>query len=285
MKTQILSFALLFMLIFQIDANAQIRTVKVKNAKTKNVKVNSSTKKAPVRIKTNKAINNASVQISQSDGRKCLPIDYRRLERIVTDKLARSLSIYLDKDKSRIALLGKKSNLSIGNYKVKKPGNDWNYHLKDIRSTRTRVSGKRSSITLQVFFESDGTEIKGKCPGCRVGNDKRAPDFHWKNPNLLIYLKPTAYKGMLTFDVRLVKVMGKLEMNGPTSKFMPSMSYFFKSRIEKAIEKELKQTLNRHEVKTMLGNAFQSEIASLGLDQVLSIDDTKDNIYLCNYRK
>jgi hypothetical protein len=281
MKTPILSLGFVFMLLISLNTYAQIKPVKAKRVKTNNVKVNN--KKAPVRISSSNKVKKASTQLKTNNERKCLPVEKRKLERIVEDKIARGLRLNLDKDMSSLVIMGRRSKMNIGNYKVKKPGNDWQYHLNDIRSKQVRVSGNRSNIVLNVMFESDGGEIKGKCPGCRVGNDKRAPDMQWKDPRVLIYLKPEAYKGMLTFNVRSVKLMGKLKMNGPTSKFMPSISSFFKSRIEKAIEKELKQTLNEHDIKTMLGNAFKSEVENIGLNKVISIDDNKDKIYLCNY--
>lgn len=283
MKPQILSLVLAFMLISHVDTFAQIKPVKVNKAKT--IKVNKNTKRAPLKIKRNKKTQKAVTRINKVNDRKCLPISMSRVEYIIRDKIARDLSLYLDKDYAYIEIMREKKDLNIGKYKVKKPGNDWRYHLNDVKSTNTRITINRGQTILTVFFESERSEIKGKCPGCRVGNDKRAPDINWKNPKLRILLKPVAFNNLLTFDVERVVMGGKLKPNGAMGKFMPSITHYFKKQIEKAVERELKQTLNKPDIKNMLGNAFRSEVDKIGIDKVLSVDDTRDKLYLCNYSK
>lgn len=282
MKTQIFSIMIAFMLFSYSNVFAQIQPKKVK---TKTVETQKINKKTPLSIDKKNSINKEQISknINSKNKRNCLPIETSRLERVITDKIAKDLSLYLDKDYGSIEIMGEKADMAIGKYKMKKPGNNWHYHLNDIKSTVTRVSRNGAIIALNVYFEDESSEIKGKCPGCRIGNDKRAPDLQWENPKLLIVLKPVAYNGLLTFDVDKVEMKGKLKMNGPMSKFMPSISKYFRSRIETLVENQIKQTLNKPEIKNMLSNAFKPEVNRLRLGKVVSVDDSKDKIYLCNY--
>lgn len=265
MKT---NFLIVFLAVVAICTNASAQVKKpVKNATIKNTTLKTGIKQAT----TNSSSNN------------CLPLEMKEIENVLRDRVARNMNLYLDRDYGFIEFMGQKTDLTFETYKLKKAANDWQYHLNDIRSNLTRVVRKGSLFVLQVQFETEKNEIKGKCPKCKVGNDKRAPDLDWRNPMLYITLKPVAFNNSLTFDVSKVEMAGQLDVNGPMDKFMPSVAAFFQRLIEEKVEKKIKTTLNQPTVKDMLSKALKPEVDRLNLGKIVKVDDSKDNIYLCNY--
>ncbi len=227
-------------------------------------------------------ITNKATLIS-SRAKKCKSMNIRNIESILRDKVGRTLKVHLDKDYGSIEIMGKKHNVNFSRYKVKKPAHNWEYSLNDIKSEITRVSYSKNIFYLTINLEREGNEIKGRCPGCRFGKDKRAPDINWTDPKLHILIKPIAYNGSMSFEVIRVDTMGKFKLNGPTSKFFPSVAAYFKGQIGKIIKSNMEKTFNDSSVKRMLANAFAPEIRKLNVGYVKRIDISRENIYLCNY--
>ncbi|GAB4169052.1 MAG: hypothetical protein Kow0020_02650 [Wenzhouxiangellaceae bacterium] len=230
-----------------------------------------------------KSIQLQQLKPARIEEKKCLPLDTRNVENILRDKIGRTLNIYMDKDYGHVEIMGQRQNVHFDTFKVNKPARDWLYSLNDVSSTVTRVRASGTSFVLTTHFESDGNEIKGTCPGCRMGKDNRAPDINWKDPAIRIWLKPVAYKDAFTLEVQLVELMGKFDLNGPMDTFFPSISAFFKNAIVNKIKGTIKEILNRNDIEDMIAQAFKPEVERLGLSSVRSIDANRDRIYLCNY--
>lgn len=262
------NFLIVFWAVVAISTNASAQVKKpVKNATIKNTTVKTGIKQAS----------------SNSSSNNCLPLGMKEIENVLRDRVARNMNLYLDRDYGFIEFMGQKTDLPIETYKLKKAANDWHYHLNDIRSNLTRVVRSGNKFVLQVQFETDKNEIKGKCPKCAVSQDKRAPDLNWRDPILYITLEPVAFNNSLTFDVSKVEMNGKLDVNGPMDKFMPSVAAFFQKLIEEKVEKQIKTKLNQPNIKDMLSKALKPEVDKLNLGKIVKVDDSKDNIYLCNY--
>ncbi len=215
--------------------------------------------------------------------RKCNPISIRSVENIMRSKVAKSLKITLDRDYGFVEVMGKRQNVRFDEYKVKKPGNNWKYYLNDVKSEITRVSYSKNRFILIISFEKERSEIKGKCPGCRIGNDKRAPDIQWNDPKVRVLLTPVAYNGSFTFQVDRVDLLGKFKLNGPSEKFFPSITRYFKGLIAKKVKSGIGEALNNSNVKNAMAKAFQPEVRRLNIGSVKNIDFSNNNIYLCNY--
>ncbi len=224
-----------------------------------------------------------SVTYQTKTEKKCLPMDIKLTEDILRDKIGRTLKIYMDKDYGFVEMMGEKKNVNFGEFKLKKPGHNWVYFLNDVKSEVTRVKYNGEYFVLSVSFESNGNEIKGKCPGCKVGKDKRAPDINWEKPKLQIILKPVAYKYSFNFEIAGVGMLGKLKLNGPTQKFFPPIATFFRDAIARKIKHRIYEILNKPTIKNMMANAFKLVVKRIGIEHVRGIDFRGNNIYLCNY--
>lgn len=237
-------------------------------------------------VKSKKAIvtkRQSSLKANTRVAKKCNPMNIRSTENMLKDKIGRTLKIYMDRDYGYVEIMGRKQNVNFGEFKVKKPGNNWLYFLNDVKSDVTRVKYENKQFYLTIAFEKERNEIKGKCPGCRVGKDKRAPDINWEDPKLRVVLRPVAYNGSFTFQVVRVDLLGKFKLNGPTQKFLPSIAAFFKSAIAKKVKAQLERTLNNDFVKQTISYAFKPEVRKLNIGYIKRVDMSKTDIYLCNY--
>jgi hypothetical protein len=213
----------------------------------------------------------------------CKPMDIRRTETLLRERVGRTLKVLLDKDYGFIEILGNKQNVRFSEYKVRAVAHEWVYTMEDIKSNITRVEYKENKYVMKMEFEDEGPEIKGRCPGCRVGQDNRAPDINWNNPALQIIMTPVAYNNSFTFAVEKVEMQGRFEVNGQMDKFLPSLTVFFRNNMERAFKDHMQRTFNSDQVKRMLGDVFKPEVQRLGLTEVKKVDMSRDNIYLCNF--
>ncbi len=213
----------------------------------------------------------------------CNPLNIRSTENILREQIGRNMVLYMDRDNGFLEMMGRKQNLRFEEYLVDKPGNNWRYYLNDIRSGLVRVSYEKQLFFITLHMEKDGNEIKGKCPGCRVGNDRRAPDINWKDPKIRIVLKPVAYNGSFTMEAVRVDLLGNFDFNGAMDHFLPAVSTYFKRQIAKEVRGQLHEVLNSSTVKKTLAQAFEPQVTQLKIGYLRSIDFSKNNIYLCNY--
>lgn len=224
-----------------------------------------------------------NTKVNTSLAKKCNPLDIRSTENILRDKIGRTLVLYMDRDNGYLEMMGKRQNIRFSEYKVNKPGNNWVYFMNDVKSDFNRVSYGNQMFYITMHFEKERNEIKGKCPGCRVGNDRRAPDINWKDPKIKISFRPVAHNGSFTLEAVRVDILGKFDFNGVTDHFMPSVAAYFKGQIAKVVKQQLMGILNQNKIKNTLADAFKPQVAQLKLGHIKSIDFSKKNIYLCNY--
>ena len=239
-------------------------------------------KKKSVYIKTNQKAK-INTTVGSSFSKKCNPLDISSTENILHAKIVRDLVLYMDRDNGYLKMMDNKQNLRFGEYKVNKPGNDWVYFMNDVKSQVSLVSYKNKMFYVTVHFEKERNEIKGKCPGCRIGNDRRAPDINWKDPKIRISFKPVAHNGSFTLEATRVEILGKFDFNGVTDHFLPATSTYFKGKIAKVVKQQLMSILNQNKIKNILADAFKPQVQRLNLGSIKSVDFSKKNIYLCNY--
>ena len=284
MKTTNIIFAVLLTAGLSIGTTAQqqkptVQTVRIQKP-SKIVKV-TIPKKTSVRARPVRQTGTTTT-VKKTEN-MCKPMDIRRTTDILRDRVGRSLKIQLDKDYGFIEIMGNKQNLNFGEYKINKAGHDWVYFLTDIKSQITRVDYKKNTFIMTISFEDEGSEIKGKCPGCRIGKDNRAPDINWKNPSLQILMKPVAHNNSFTFEIAQVNMGGKFDFNSMLDKFLPPIALYFQKKMEGTFKDHMQRVFNSDRVRQMLTETFKPELQRLGLAQVKKVDMSGEQIYLCNY--
>ncbi len=284
MKTPNIIFVLLLTGGFGFSVSAQqqkptVQTVRVEKA-TKSLKP-TAPKKTTVSVRPVRQTG-TTTRVKKTEN-MCKPMDIRRTTDILRDRVGRSLQIQLDKDYGFIEIMGNKQNLNFGEYKINKAGHDWVYYLTDVKSQVTRVDYRNNTFIMTITFEDDGSEIKGECPGCRIGKDNRAPDINWQSPSLQILMQPLAYNNSFTFQVTQVNMGGKFDFNGMLDKFLPPVALYFQRKMEATFKDHMQRIFNSDGVRHMLTDTFKPEIQRLGLTQVKKVDMSHEQIYLCNY--
>ena len=288
MKTIKLVFVLLFALILNTNVSAQQKKPAQKQYQKVSPKpsvplMKDITKKDDQTITVRPVRTTGTTTTVRTKEKICKPMDIRRTEDILRDRVGRSLNVLLDKDYGFIEILGKKQNVNFKEYRVQSVVHGWVYTLNDIRSNITRVQYKDNKYIMTIEFENKGLRVEAVGPSCKVRKDSRAPDINWKNPALQIVMTPVAYNNSFTFEVNKVEMKGKFEVNGAMDVFLPSITRFFKNNMENTFKSEMQRTFNSDQVKRMLADVFKPEVQLLGLGEVKSVDMSRGSIYLCNY--
>lgn len=193
-----------------------------------------------------------------------------------------SVSVRIDRDNGFLRIGSSKLAFKIQEKKISKPGYNWLYYVNDINSIRHRFVFEKNAFWLQLDFESDGSEIKGTCPGCRDRfEDRRAPDLQWKAPHqIFIRLKPVIYQQSVAFEAEEVNVVGKFEINGPSDILLPMLNSLEWS-IRKEMEKQIKKYLNSPVVKKRIGDLIKPIIVGAGIVLPKKIYSTDGQLFIC----
>ncbi len=206
---------------------------------------------------------------------QCKDISVNQLTNTLKGLILPSLKIKLDRDNSYLSILGKTENFKIPAYDLKKAGRDWRYHVQDIRSKDANLwfNKERLQFVLDVKFEGDKSEIKGKCPGClRRFRDRRAPDINWKNPQIArLFFRIIPYNRSVTLDITEVKLIGEFDVNGPLESFFPRIIRNQEQKIKSQVQNEAKTILNNYTVKSRIANEIRPLLSAIGVRTVSDV--------------
>ncbi len=147
----------------------------------------------------------------------------------------------------------------------------WYYYVQDINSRRAVLGAYPRGLTLTLEFESDGTEIKGRCPDCIVGDDDGAPDAELDEGRVVIRF-PIVFKrgadparigpGVDANGIR-AEVDFRFDLHGIAS-YAPVVSGVIDRWIEREIERrqaaELVQWLRREAVQESLDRMIREAV-------------------------
>lgn len=235
-------------------------------------------------IKQSKTSNIKQAKLQNKVG--CKQLSTRIVSGILRNSVARNLKITLDKESSKVSIMNKTQKFVIPERKITKAGHDWIYYVNDIMSIKSwsTFDSKTKKFYLFVEFEGNGSEIKGKCPGClKRFKDRRAPDINWEgNRTARITLNPIAYDNSISFEVEKVILDGKFDFNGPADYFVAPLVKYFEAKIKEGIEKETKTILNNPNNKKAIADALRSTVKFLGLNSVRTVEVTGLNLYVCD---
>lgn len=214
---------------------------------------------------------------------ECKPLDVSKMMQVLDQKIANTMRMRLDVDNGEVSINGVTKRLTFDRYKVSKVGNDWEYFVNDVNSYDISAEYKDNKFLMKVKFEADGSEIKGRCPGCRFGKDNRAPDVQWENPALHITLTPTIENGKMVLTATDVRMPGDISLNGLTDTFFPGFPQMFRNTIHSKVGQNIREILSSNSFKTSLNREFEPLLNSLNLSSIKRVDMTNSSLYLCNY--
>lgn len=209
---------------------------------------------------------------------QCREVRIDQLTTVLKDLIEPSINIKLDRDNSNLYLLGQSRRFTIPSQKISKPAHDWTYWVQDLRSDDSNLwyDNKQNHFVLDVRFEGNGSEIKGVCTGCLVGNnDRRAPDINWEGARIArLRLRPSVFEGSITIEVLNVELFGEFDLNGFLESVFPRMVRNIENRIKTDIQSKAHEILFRNDTKRQIANAIKTPLETLGIRNVRRIEHT-----------
>lgn len=211
---------------------------------------------------------------------QCREVNLTQLTQRLKSLIEPSINIVLDRDNSEISLVGSTERFTLPAENISKPAHDWRYWVQDIRSDDSNFwwDENRNHFVLDVRFEGNGSEIKGTCPGCLVGNnDKRAPDINWKGARLArLRMRPIPYEGSVTIEVLDVELFGEFDLNGFLESIFPRMVRNMENKMKTRIEAEANQILNNPSRRRDIANILRPILEAMGIRNVRRISRSRD---------
>lgn len=218
---------------------------------------------------------------------QCTSITISRLTSTLKALIEPTISIKLDRDDSRLSLLGQTQRFKIPHEDISKAAHDWRYWVQDIRSDDSNLwyDKQKLNFALDVRFEGEGSEIKGVCPGCLVGNnDNRAPDINWKGGRIArIRFKPMAFENSVTIQVISVELFGEFDLNGFLESIFPRMVRKMEAKIKRDIQSQATTILNRTDIRRSIANQLRPILRSQGISNIRTVRCSRDgrNMEFC----
>jgi len=220
--------------------------------------------------------------------KECKPLASATVVQILTDRVAKTLKVKLDREESFISFDGSTQRLSISDYKVRKPARDWLYFMNDVNSSKTvaEYDNTTRKFYLKISFEGDHSEIKGKCPGCRKRyRDRRAPDINWMGRReMIIELNPIVHDNSIAFEAGNVSISGEFVMNGLVEAFLTPLTRYFMAKVKDTIKIQAQRMMNTTRVRNMLAKALRNKVNALELTTIKSLETGDNNLFICNYQ-
>jgi len=216
----------------------------------------------------------------------CKMIEGTTVLSTLTEGAFKEVSVKLDRDDSYIKIGSRNYPFKIAEQKINKPGYDWKYFVKDIKSERHLLKVEKNNFYLLIEFEGEGSEIEGRCPGCLDRfEDSRAPDIQWKSPRQAkIKLKPVAYNNSITFQVEKVDLEGKFEISGMMDIIMPTLN-ILEVAIKKEVEKQMKKFLNEAAVKNSIAEAFKPTTNQFAFRKITEVYFLDGKLFCCGLKE
>lgn len=212
---------------------------------------------------------------------QCTDINTKEIAQYLNQKVKPRLDIKLDRTDGFLAINGTRQNLDLQDLKIKPIRREWTYFFQDVRRSNSNFwyDSKTNKYILDVIFESNGIELKGRCEGCwtKRSKDDRAPDVNWGNPRILRFtLKPITIQRSVSFSVTTVQVIGKFKGNG-LAKAIPLLT----KDIKKVVSKEMLRVFTSDVTKRLFNDALRPLLKSKKTVAANSVSLSSASLRVC----
>lgn len=181
---------------------------------------------------------------------------------------------------------GKKQNFDIPESTVRaRAYGTLRYYVDNIKLSRLNVKKEDDAFKLSLFFESDGTELKGYHTARFVDfGDRGAPDIQMNNMRLDVYLKPTKDNfGRLSYDDIDVKFDATIQAGGVCNirgTDICNRMFKYKKRIASAIESNLRAQLNNQRTRERLAASLYAQLRKFGIGRITGVGFQRNNLVI-----
>ncbi|KST62434.1 hypothetical protein [Mastigocoleus testarum] len=181
---------------------------------------------------------------------------------------------------------GRKQNFDIPESTVKaRAYGTLRYYVDNIKLSRLNVKKENDAFKLSLFFESNGTELKGYHTARFVDfGDRGAPDIEMDNMRLDVYLKPAKDNfGRLSYDSIDVKFDANIQAGGVCNirgTDICNRMFKYKKRIASAIESNLRAQLNNQRTRERLAASLYSQLKKFGIGRITGVNFQRNNLVI-----
>ncbi|SFB82315.1 hypothetical protein SAMN04489722_10120 [Algibacter lectus] len=223
----------------------------------------------------------AFLMVSVNLTAQCTDINTKEIANYLNEKVKPRLDIKLDRTDGFVAINGTRQNLDLQDIKISPIKREWTYFFQDVRRADSNFwyDSKKNSFILDVKFENNGIEIKGRCEGCITNRmkDSRAPDIEWRAPQILRFtLKPITYQRSVSFEVTEVEMIGKLE-GGGLAKVIKNLT----ANVGGMVSKDLKRFFATDVTKRLLNDAMRPLLKSKNTVSANSVSLASTSLRVC----
>lgn len=223
----------------------------------------------------------AILMVSVSLNAQCTDINTKEIAKYLNEKIKPRLDIKLDRTDGFLAINGTRQNLDLKDLKISPVSREWTYFFEDVRRMDSNFwyDSKTNSFILDVKFENNGIELKGRCEGCLTSRmkDDRAPDVNWGDPQILRFsLKPIVYQRSISFKVDKVEMLGKLDANG-LGNYIPKLT----QQISNLLSDELIRVFTTDVTKRLFNDAIRPLLKSKNTVSAESVSLASSSLRVC----
>jgi len=213
---------------------------------------------------------------------QCKDISTKDVINYLNREIKPSLDLKLDKDDGFLAIKGKRQNLQLPEVSLDrgKWKRTWTYSFYKIRRVDKNFfyDSNKNLIALDVKFESDDSELKGRCPGCPKSKDLRAPDINWTSVQILrLYLKPIVYDNSISFEVDDIKYIGDFKANGL---FGGLMNELIRKSLNQ-LKSELQKVFQNGQTQRLFNDALKPLLRTNNISNIRSVSMASSSLRAC----
>lgn len=217
-----------------------------------------------------------------STSAQCNDISTKSVIDYLNREIKPSLDLKLDKDDGFLAIKGQRQNLQLPEVSLYrgKWKRTWTYSFYNIRRVDNNFfyDSNKNLIALDVKFESDDSELKGRCPGCPKSKDLRAPDINWTSVQILrLYLKPIVYDNSISFEVDDIKYIGDFKANGLFGGLMNKLILESLNQLKS----ELQKVFQNGQTQRLLNDAIKPLLRTNNISNVRSVSMASSSLRAC----
>ncbi len=212
---------------------------------------------------------------------QCTDINTKEIAQYLNQKIKPRLDIKLDRIDGFLAINGTRQNLDLEDLKISPISREWTYYFENVRRIDSNFwyDSKTNKFILDVKFENNGIELKGRCEGCwtKRSKDDRAPDVNWGNPQILRFsLMPIVYQRSVSFRVENVEMLGKLVGRG-FGDLIPMLT----RDINKVVRTELIRVFTTDVTKRLFNDAMRPLLKSKKTVSANSVSLSSSSLRVC----
>lgn len=219
--------------------------------------------------------------ISPSISAQCTDINTKDVTSYLNQKIKPRLDIKLDRTDGFLAINGTRQNLDLQDLKISPISREWTYYFENVRRMDSNFwyDSKTNRFILDVKFEKNGIELKGRCEGCwtKRSKDDRAPDVNWGDPQILRFsLNPIVFQHSISFEVIEVKMLGELVGRG-FGDLIPTLT----RDINKVVRTELIRVFTTDVTKRLFNDAMRPLLKSKNTVSANSVSLASSSLRIC----